>query len=147
MQTRLIGSIALLILAASPIQQAKTDELQNDFQKLQGAWTLYYAEQDGSSFLPGGSVQMLVRGNRFLLAPNTPRATLGEFAQDQMNWPRQINYMPVTGPTAGQIYLGIYDVVGSVQRVCFAPPGQPRPTDFSAFPGSGRILNVWLKLQ
>jgi hypothetical protein len=76
MQLRLIGTIALLILAASPIQQAKTDELQNDFQKLQGAWTLYYAEQDGSSFLPGGSVQLLVQGNRFLLAPNTPGAMM-----------------------------------------------------------------------
>jgi uncharacterized protein (TIGR03067 family) len=147
MRICLIWGVAFLILAGWPAPDAKTDELQNDFVKLQGSWSLYYAEQDGSSFLPTGSVQLLIQANRFLLAPGTPGATLGEFAQDQMNWPKQINYMTLTGPFAGQVYFGIYDVIGSIHRVCFAPPGQPRPADFSTFPGSGRILNVWLKLQ
>jgi uncharacterized protein (TIGR03067 family) len=144
---RLLAQAAIVFTTiALAAKLAAANDLQNDFQRLQGAWTLYYSEQDGSSYLPGGSVQLLVSGNRFIVAPNTPAATLGQFNQDQMSWPRQIDYMPLTGPTAGQIYLGIYDVIGSVQRVCFSPPGQPRPTDFNTYPGSGRILNVWLKL-
>jgi uncharacterized protein (TIGR03067 family) len=142
-----ISIFVLIALVASIADRAPADAVQNDFVRMQGPWTLYYMEQDGSSFLPGGSVQMIVQGNQFLVAPGTPAATLGQFAQYEMIWPRQINYMPLTGPMAGQVYLGIYDVVGSVQRVCFAQPGQPRPADFNTFPGSGRILNIWLKLQ
>jgi uncharacterized protein (TIGR03067 family) len=146
MRTCLIWSVAFLTLAVWPAHDAKPDELQNDFTKLQGAWWLYYAEQDGSMLLPTGSVQMVIDGNRFVVGYGTPAATLGEFAQDQMRWPKQINYMPLTGPNAGQIYLGIYNVIGSLQWVCFASPGQPRPTEFSTFPGSGRIMNIWQKL-
>jgi uncharacterized protein (TIGR03067 family) len=144
---KIIFPSAIIAILAVGIRSTQSDELQNDFDKLQGVWTLYYAEQDGSSYLPGASVRLMVRADKFLVAPNTAAATLGEFALDRMSWPRQINYTPLTGPSTGQTYLGIYDVIGSIQRVCFAPPGQPRPTDFNTFPGSGRILNVWLKLQ
>ena len=142
-----VSILVLIALKASLADRATADALQNDFTRMQGPWTLYYMEQDGSSYLPGGSVQMIVQGNQFVVAPGTPGATLGQFAQQELFWPRQIDYMPLTGSNAGQVYLGIYDVIGSVQRVCFAQPGQPRPTDFNTFPGSGRVLNVWLKLQ
>ncbi|HTQ38126.1 MAG TPA: TIGR03067 domain-containing protein [Pirellulales bacterium] len=144
---QIITSLVVLAAAALLINRAAADELENDFLKLQGTWTLYYAEWEGSSFLPGASVRLEMNNDRYLLAPNTPSATLGGFALFQMTWPRQINYVPLTGPNAGQMCLGIYSVTGNIQMVCFAPPGQPRPTDFTTFPGSGRMLNVWLKQQ
>jgi uncharacterized protein (TIGR03067 family) len=147
LRRRRAASVCLsVVLSVLLTNQSRADQLQNDFVKLQGPWWLYYAEQDGSMLLPTGSVQMQIDGNRFLVGSGTPASTLGEFAQDQMHWPKQINYMPLTGPNAGQVYLGIYNVIGSLQWVCFAAPGQPRPTEFFTFPGSGRIMNIWQKL-
>ncbi|HZZ27224.1 MAG TPA: TIGR03067 domain-containing protein [Pirellulales bacterium] len=138
-------SIVMLCVVAHCAQPAMADVLQNDFQKLQGVWTLYYAEWEGSSFLPGANVRLAISDHQYMVAPNTGAATVGNFALYQMSWPRQINYVPFSGPAAGQTCLGIYSVIGNVQVVCFVPPGQPRPTDFSTFPGSGRMLNVWLR--
>jgi uncharacterized protein (TIGR03067 family) len=142
-----ISAVVLVALLASSVLPSIADELQNDFDRLQGNWTLFYAEVDGFSFLSAASVRLSVRDNRYLMAPNTPAAILGQFALGQMNWPKEIDYTLLTGPNAGQTMLGVYNITGAVHTTCFAPPGQPRPTDFSTFPGSGRILNVWLKLR
>jgi hypothetical protein len=39
--------------------------------------------------------------------------------------------------------LGIYALDANGYKVCFAPAGKPRPTDFGSEPGSGKILQVW----
>src|SRR5271169_1834479 len=93
-----ISIFVLIALVASIADRAPADAVQNDFVRMQGPWTLYYMEQDGSSYLPGGSVQMIVQGNQFVVAPGTPGATLGQFAQQELVWPRKIDYMPLTGP-------------------------------------------------
>jgi uncharacterized protein (TIGR03067 family) len=139
-------SVIALILGAFCAQKANADVLENDFLKMQGLWTLYYAEWQGSSFLPGASVGLEIQNQHYqLVAPNAGAIAQGQFALYQMAWPRQINYVPLTGPFAGQPCLGIYSVIGNLMYVCFAPPGQQRPTDFITFPGSGQILNVWIR--
>lgn len=43
----------------------------------------------------------------------------------------------------GEIQLGIMKWVGEEPCFCFASPGQPRPTEFAAPPGSGHTLSQW----
>jgi uncharacterized protein (TIGR03067 family) len=45
-----------------------------------------------------------------------------------------------TGDAKGQAMLSIYELNGDELRVCFAPPGKPRPKEFSSTPGSGVIM-------
>jgi uncharacterized protein (TIGR03067 family) len=143
-RVKIILFAAILSMGTLFLNHTSADVLQNDFQKLQGTWTLYYAETDGICLLPTTKILLVINNNRYLTAANTPGAVLGVFGLGQMAWPRQIDYTPLTGPYAGQTSLGIYGVIGGTQVICFAQPGQPRPTDFSTFPGSGRTLNIWL---
>lgn len=41
-----------------------------------------------------------------------------------------------------KVFLGIYELDGDKLKVCFAPPGKERPTEFSSEPGSGRFVSV-----
>ena len=43
--------------------------------------------------------------------------------------------------------LGIYKLNDDHYKVCFAPPGKPRPNEFGAKPGSGYILQVWARTK
>jgi hypothetical protein len=45
--------------------------------------------------------------------------------------------------TEKQVMPGIYVLQENGYKVCFAPPGKPRPTNMSSAPGSGYILQVW----
>jgi hypothetical protein len=42
-----------------------------------------------------------------------------------------------------EVTLGIYELEPESYKVCFAPAGTPRPTNFSSEPGSGQILQIW----
>src|SRR5262249_12371962 len=46
-------------------------------------------------------------------------------------------------PDKGETWHGIYAVDGDLYKVCFAPPGGGRPTQFVSEPGSGRLHSVW----
>jgi uncharacterized protein (TIGR03067 family) len=39
--------------------------------------------------------------------------------------------------------LGIYDVIGDLYKIAFAPPGRARPTRYVSEPGSGQLHSVW----
>ena len=45
-----------------------------------------------------------------------------------------------SGQDKGQTLLAIYELHGDELRVCFAPPGKPRPKEFSSTPGSGVLM-------
>ncbi len=48
-----------------------------------------------------------------------------------------------TVSTEKEVMLGIYELEGDGYRVCFAPVGKPRPSEFTSKSGSGNILQVW----
>src|SRR5206468_7845297 len=45
--------------------------------------------------------------------------------------------------TEEKVMLGIYKLDGDRYKVCFAPTGKPRPSEFASKPGSGNLLQVW----
>ena len=57
-----------------------------------------------------------------------------------MNRPKTVDFVPTEGAGAGQTNLGIYEIEGDAQKVCFAPPGKDRPTEFASKPGSWHTL-------
>jgi uncharacterized protein (TIGR03067 family) len=59
---------------------------------------------------------------------------------DAMKKPKTIDFMPTEGEGKGNQYLGIYELGEKTRKMCFAPPGKERPTEFSLMPGSEHIL-------
>jgi uncharacterized protein (TIGR03067 family) len=120
---------------------------QNDFRQMQGNWMLVYAEQNGMqvSYDYSGLGRLSVSGDRYRLGPQTPGAGMGQFVLNGSRYPRQIDFRPMTGQYAGQTLHGIYEILGDTHKVCFALPGQPRPTSFNSLPSQGQLNYVWLR--
>ena len=63
----------------------------------------------------------------------------GTIKLDATKTPKQMD----ATSTGGEVMLGIYDLEGNRYKVCFAPVGKPRPSEFVSTPGSGYILQFW----
>jgi uncharacterized protein (TIGR03067 family) len=63
----------------------------------------------------------------------------GTIKLDATKKPKQMD----TVSTEKEVMLGIYELEGDGYRVCFAPVGKPRPSEFTSKSGSGNILQVW----
>lgn len=110
---------------------------------MQGTWNLVSAMQDGRA-LPEDKVKqttIVVRGDTFrfpgLAEDATSRA--GIFKLDATKKPKEMD----STSAEKEIMLGIYELEENSYKVCFAPAGKPRPTEFTSTPGSGYILQAW----
>jgi uncharacterized protein (TIGR03067 family) len=114
-----------------------------DLDGMQGTWNLVSAMEDGEA-LPEDKVKqttIVITGNTFrfpgLAEDATARA--GTFKLDATKNPKEID----STSAEKEVSLGIYELEPYSYKVCFAPAGKPRPTDFSSEPGSGQILQIW----
>jgi len=116
---------------------------KTDLDRLQGTWYLVMAMQDGKA-LPEDKVKqttIVFKGDTFRFPGSAEYATskAGTIKIDETKTPKQMDAIS----TAKEVMLGVYALDPNGYKVCFAPPGKPRPTDLSSNPGSGYILQVW----
>src|SRR6058998_2221267 len=95
---------------------------KKDLEVLQGTWRLISAMEDGKS-----------------LTEDKVKQTTIVIKDDATKKPKQMD----TVSTEKEVMLGIYELEGDGYRVCFAPVGKPRPSEFTSKSGSGGILQVW----
>jgi uncharacterized protein (TIGR03067 family) len=123
------------------------DAPKDDLHKLQGTWSLVSAVRDGKD-VPDDEVNratLVIQGNTFTLPEDARVATgpSGTFTIDPSRTPRAIDATPSSGPNRGETWLGIYEVMGDLYKIAFAPPGRARPTRYVSEPGSGQLHSVW----
>ena len=57
--------------------------------------------------------------------------------------PIEVDYLNLVGKGKGSISLGLFRCDGEEAVYCMGAPGEPRPSDFSCEPGSGRTFSRW----
>lgn len=134
---------AAVLIAAEP----RKDAAKDDVAKMQGNWTLVSGTRDGKEFSKEDlkSALLVVKGNTFKITSKSGSVGTGAegtFSLDPSKTPKTID-----STTGGKVSLGIYEVTADEEKVCFAPPGMPRPTEFSSKPGSKHLLQVWKKAK
>ena len=116
---------------------------KKDLERLQGTWRLISAMEDGNS-LAGDKVKettIIIKDDTFRFPQLAEDATskAGTVKLDATKKPKQMG----TVSTEKEVMLGIYELEGDSYKVCFAPVGKPRPSEFSSKSGSGNIFQVW----
>jgi len=115
----------------------------NDLDAMQGTWALVSAMQDGNPLADDKVKQttIVIKGDTFrfpgLAEDVTARA--GTFTLDATKKPKEMD----STSSEKETMLGIYELEQDSYKVCFAPAGKPRPTEFASIRGSGQILQVW----
>jgi uncharacterized protein (TIGR03067 family) len=138
-QLLMIPAAALLLAADNPQDPAS----KKDLEGLQGTWKLVSAMQDGKA-LPEDKVKqtkIVFKADSFRFPKLAEYATsrAGTIKIDATKQPKEMDAVS----TEKEVMLGIYELNGDNYKVCFAPTGKPRPSEFASTPGSGQILQVW----
>jgi uncharacterized protein (TIGR03067 family) len=135
--------LAALLSAGLAAGVSWGDDKVPDAKKFDGTWQGVSVTNDGKE-MPKEEAEKLtltVKGDRYTLKGG-PEAIEGTHKLDPSKSPRTIDATRTAGPDKGKTILGIYELTDDTYKVCFAPPGKDRPTEFSARAGSGNRLIV-----
>ena len=143
MQLLVITGLGLLLVACNRQQPAASAAPKTDLDRFQGTWYLVAAVEDGN-VLPEDKVKqetIVFKGDTFDFPGAAADATskAGTFKLDETKTPKEIDSIS----KEKEVMLGIYRMDDRGYKICFAPAGKPRPTDFTSQPGSGNILQSW----
>jgi uncharacterized protein (TIGR03067 family) len=122
------------------------EDAKDDLDNLQGTWVLVAGERDGKKFTEEEvkKTKLFIKGDTFRI-PESSVATSedGTIKIDPSEKSKEMNATTGSGPDMGKTWQGIYELAADTYKVCFAPPGKDRPTEFSSKAGSGHLLQVW----
>ena len=142
-KVRLLIIVALGLFLAACNRQEPAAAPKSDLETFQGTWYLVMAMQDGKT-LPEDKVKettIVFKGDTFRFPGSAEYATskAGTIKLDETKTPKEMDAIS----TEKEVMLGIYVLQENGYKVCFAPAGKPRPTEFTSTPGSGYILQSW----
>jgi uncharacterized protein (TIGR03067 family) len=138
-QFMMIAGLGLLLVACN----RQAPEAKTDLERLQGTWNLVSATQ-GGQVLPQDKVKqttIVFKGDTFRFPSSAEYATsrAGTIKLDETKSPKEMDAIS----TEKEVMLGIYVLQEKGYKVCFAPAGKPRPTEFNSTPENGYILQSW----
>jgi len=124
-----------------------TDAHFEPVAELQGQWSLVSLALNGKPLEPDYVKygKRVVMGDEMTLTFGRDVVTKARMSADPNKYPKVMDYVHLGGMMAGRSQQGIYELEGKILKVCSSPPGQPRPSDFSATAENGRTLAVWTK--
>jgi len=113
--------------------------------ELEGEWRMVSCVRDGfpldSMMLKHG--RRVAKGNETTTLFGNQVFMKARYAVDRTKEPKTIDFFLADGQTQ----YGIYELDGANFKVCFAAPGQLRPTEFTSTQGDGRTLTVWSRVK
>ena len=137
-------AVTLLLIAMPLLAQ----ETKSDLDKLQGHWVMVESTRDGKK-LPGQvKIERTIEGNNYTVTVKSDegeQVLSGTLKIDPTKQPKTIDATRTEGPDADKAMFGIYELEGNRQKVCFAPVGKNRPTQFVSKAGTGHVLTIWQK--
>jgi uncharacterized protein (TIGR03067 family) len=142
-------AVLILVLVSSPGRAKDGDDprdaAKKDLAQLQGAWSLVTMESEGRSLDPEefegwGSVY---EGDRLTLKAKNEIRRRGIVTLDPTRTPKAMNTWDLDGPFQDQTVPGIYILDSDTLKLCFAQPGEKRPTEFTTKSGTGFLFVVY----
>lgn len=124
---------------------APRESAKDDLKKLQGTWIRTSMEVEGEP-IPAENFQdwkAIYDGDRLTLTAGDVVRSQGKVTLDPTVSPKRMDTANVDGAFAGQVVPGIYRFESDTLKVCFARPGQERPTEFTTKRGSGFLYCVY----
>jgi uncharacterized protein (TIGR03067 family) len=118
-----------------------------DLEKLQGTWDRVSMELEGEEW-PAEKIEgwtAMYEGDRLTLRVNGKVYRNSIVTLDPSRSPRAMNSWDLDGPAEDETVPGIYQINDDTMKVCFAKPGNKRPTEFTSKKGGGFIYCEYKK--
>jgi uncharacterized protein (TIGR03067 family) len=123
--------------------ETKDEAIKKDRKHIEGTWRVVALEVNSNKAMEEDAKKLsVVNGSdgTWALYSEGRKISKGTSTFDPTKKPRTIDFTPTEGEGKGNTYLGIYELGEKTRKMCFAPPGKERPTEFSSTPGSEIIL-------
>lgn len=139
-------ALGLVCLLAGGLS-ARADDAKKDQEKelkdLEGTWKVVSREVDGKKTTDEEVKKLSLNigaGGKAVLLSEGMAVAKADLTVYPAKKPKEIDLLIAEGENKGKTARGIYELGADKFRVCYAPPGKDRPTDFSSKPGSGNTL-------
>jgi uncharacterized protein (TIGR03067 family) len=131
---------------ATAADDAKQHAIKQDRKKYQGTWRVVSLQVDGKPALESDAKKITVVNHvdgTWSIRVDDKEIAKGTSEIDPTQNPKTIDFTPSEGSERGKLFLGIYEIKGDSRKLCYAPTGRQRPSEFSSQPGSGHVLVVF----
>lgn len=138
-----VGVMLTAMAMSGTAEQTNDDLIKKDHKQIEGTWRIVSLEVNGNKSAEedvkkltvvngsDGTWTLLSEGKELIKGTSTIYPT---------QKPKIIDFTPTEGDQKGQSHLGIYELGEKTRKLCFSPPGKPRPTEFTSTPDSDQIL-------
>jgi uncharacterized protein (TIGR03067 family) len=138
------GALAGLLLvgagALSAADETKERAIERDRKQIAGTWRMVELVVNGNRADEGKFTVVNGTDGTWTLLQEKTRLAHGTSTFDPTQTPKTIDFTLTEGDAKGETFLGIYELGEKTRKLCFAPSGKPRPTEFESRPGSEHIL-------
>jgi uncharacterized protein (TIGR03067 family) len=138
---KLLLGIATVGLVLTQIP--KEEAIKQDRQRIEGTWRIVALEINGNKVNEEDARKLtVVNGSdgTWSVRSEGNEIASGTSAIDPAKTPKTLDFAQTEGEGKGQQYLAIYELGENTRRLCFAPPGKERPTEFASPVGSEIVL-------
>jgi uncharacterized protein (TIGR03067 family) len=138
-----IGLLLAITVSFATADDAKDEAIKKDRKQIEGTWRVVSLEVDGNK-VPDDDAKKITVVNgpdgTWSLFSDGKEVGKGTNSFDPTKKPKTIDFTQTEGEGKGNLYLGIYELEENARKLCFAPPGKDRPTEFISMPGSEHVL-------
>jgi len=138
-----VGVLLTAIVALASAVDAQDDAIKKDRKQIEGTWRVVALEVNGNKAMEEDAKKLtVVNGSdgTWSLLSEGKEINKGTSTFDPKKKPKTIDFTPSEGEGNGKEFHGIYELGEKTRKMCFAPAGKERPTEFSSRPGSAHIL-------
>jgi uncharacterized protein (TIGR03067 family) len=141
-----LGCVVATVCLLAGADKERAEAIRKERQKYAGTWRVIFLEVDGTK-TPDKDAAKITVGNRadgtWSVVVDGKEISKGTSGIDPTTKPKKIDLKPTDGTNKGRVLRGIYEVKVNCRKVCFAPAGKERPTEFSSKPGSRHVLAIF----
>ncbi|MEO8497646.1 MAG: TIGR03067 domain-containing protein [Planctomycetota bacterium] len=135
--------VGALLTAMASADDAKDEAIKKDREQIQGVWQVVSLVIDGNEAAKDDAKKLsVVNGadGTWNLRNGNMEVSQGDSTIDPTQKLKTIDFTPTKGESKGDRFFGIYELGQNSRKLCFAPAGKERPTEFSSRSGSQHIL-------
>jgi len=139
------GSGLALETLRRQIGPSARDLLRDELSRLEGTWTMLSGVRDGQQ-LPDAFARTgkrLVKGNETTVLFGSDASLKAAVHRGPDGLAEDDRLHPDRRRGRGRAQLGIYALEKDTVTYCMAPPGRPRPAEFTHKDGAGGTTTVW----
>jgi uncharacterized protein (TIGR03067 family) len=119
---------------------------EDELKQMEGEWQVARVEMAGTTVSSNEMAKVIVtiKGDSFKVTDGGMDAG-GKFSVNPAATPRQIDIRTESGPDAGRMFPGIYELGAETMRICCARLGKRRPTSFSSSENGNFVLINYIR--